>query len=361
MICVVWIERAVDGTASRAHLEGTIARLKACGLDPSHVISDTRSPAGAESLLTKAKRIFHLSVSGAVHAKKERVLVGRFHPLMLPLLLWWKIRGGKSVISIQGSLDDTGANAGNMIAKLNLTRWMSIACWKVADALVIGAPTIAAHVREHVPGRELTSIPNGVFVDEFAGSGDSVRPFDSPYAVYVGNLAPWQGIEVLIEAKNSANWPDGLKLVVIGDGVDRDIVRRAQSDGLVWLGQLGSSDARRFMAHAVCALSLKRSDTATGMHGYWPFKLIESAAVGTPIITSDALGLVDAAETLGHAVVVPAQNAGATASAVKRVFDDPDLRRRLSESGKLNVRQFDWTADASKLGELIAQVQYKRS
>lgn len=356
LITVLWIERAIDGTAASSHLRGTLARLRAVDMGPENVIADTLSSDGAEPALLKLRRIAGLFARGMAKARPNAVLISRFHPLLLPVLWWWKARGGRSVLLVQGSLDDIGASGNSHIARLRIVRAISILTLRYADRLVVGAPTIHKHIQSFVPNKMVASIPNGVFIDDFATMAACATPHPGPFAVYVGNFASWQGIEHMVGATKSREWPAGLPLVVIGDGFDRKVVEEAQSERLIWLGRLPSAEARIWLANAVCAISLKRSDTPTGQHGYWPFKLIESAAVGTPIVSSDAPGMPEAAQQLGHAIVVKAQDAEQAAIAVAAIHGDPALRAQLSRKGLENVRAFDWLAEAGSLAEIIREL-----
>lgn len=145
--------------------------------------------------------------------------------------------------------------------------------------------------------------------------------------------------------------------MIVGDGALRDNVTQTTSRNVVWVGRKPSVEARQWLKHATCSLSLKRSDTDTGRNGYWPFKLIESAAVGTPIVSSDAIGMATSAEELGHAIVVPSQDAEAAAKAVAKIVSNPDLRKDLSDRGLVTVKRYDWRANAEKLGEVLREAQ----
>ena len=353
----MWMERAVDGSAAGAHLRGTVVRLQAIqGVSIERVIADTAAADGREPYLTKGKRLLLLILSGMLAARRGRVLVARAHPLMFAVVLLWKLVGAKVVLSVQGSLDDVGENEYRWLAKSRLFRSYSVASTRIADGVIAGAPVLYEHIRDHMIGRKtiLVSIANGVFLEEFGAARSTPRPMKNPYAVFVGNLASWQGVETMTLAVAEPSWPPNLPLVVVGDGTERH--RVANRTGIIWLGRLPSAEAARWLAHAYCAFSLKRSDSAVGAHGYWPFKLIESAAAGVPIICSNAKGMEEGARQLGHAVVVQAESPSAAAEAVRDLYEDNKARARLAENGLENVEQFAWDAGAPALAELLKAV-----
>lgn len=353
----MWMERAVDGTAAGAHLRGTITRLRLIhGVSVERLIADTTTPDGQEPYLRKGKRLLRLILTGLLAARRGRVLVARYHPLILPVVLVWKLVGAKVILSVQGSLDEVSDNEYPWLGESRLFRVFSVASTRIADGVIAGAPVLYQHIRDNMIGRRtvLVSMANGVFLEEFRAACKMPRPMEGKYAVFVGNLASWQGIETMARATTEPSWPPAFPLVVVGDGTERDHL--ANHSGIVWLGRLPSAEAARWLAHAYCALALKRSDSAVGTHGYWPFKLIESAAAGVPIISSNAKGMEQGARELGHSVIVQAQNPSAAAAAVRRLYDDKELRDRLAKRGLKNVERFAWEAGAPVLAELLNAV-----
>ncbi|VFR20701.1 Lipid carrier : UDP-N-acetylgalactosaminyltransferase / Alpha-1,3-N-acetylgalactosamine transferase PglA; Putative glycosyltransferase [plant metagenome] len=73
-----------------------------------------------------------------------------------------------------------------------------------------------------------------------------------------------------------------------------------------------------------------------------PRSLIEAAACGRAVVTTDVPGCRDAIEPNVSGMLVPVQNAQALADMVLRLADDAPLRTRLGEAGRdLAVRAFD--------------------
>lgn len=73
-----------------------------------------------------------------------------------------------------------------------------------------------------------------------------------------------------------------------------------------------------------------------------PKVLIEAAACGRAVITTDAPGCRDAILPDKTGLIVPVANPGALAEAITRLIEDPDFRRRLGEAGRvLAEERFD--------------------
>lgn len=72
-----------------------------------------------------------------------------------------------------------------------------------------------------------------------------------------------------------------------------------------------------------------------------PKVLIEAAACGRAVVTTDVPGCRDAIEPGATGVLVPVRDAMALAEAIQRLLDEPDLRRQLGLAGRnLAEREF---------------------
>jgi len=73
-----------------------------------------------------------------------------------------------------------------------------------------------------------------------------------------------------------------------------------------------------------------------------PKSLIEAAACGRAVVTTDVPGCRDAIEAGRTGLLVPPRDAAALASAVQRLADDAALRKQFGEEGRrLAERAFD--------------------
>lgn len=360
-VVLVWLERAVDGTAAGQHLRGTQARFAEVGsVGKVLIVADRTTGDGRERLVSKLARLLSLALRAASLARPGRLMFGRHHPLMLPIVLLWRLVGGRVILSVQGSLD-APSNEYPLLGASKLLRMVSRASTKIANGVVVGAPPLEAQVRSEML-RSTTPVcvlPNGVFVDEMRTAGRSARPMDQRYVIFVGNLARWQGVDVMVEAIDHPNWPKGIPLVVVGDGVETERVRA--HPGVIYLGRQPAIEAARWYAHAECSLSLQRGGSAVGAQGYWPFKMIESAAVGVPVVCSDAKGLPEAAQSLGNAIVVPDGDGAACARAVAQICTHSTLQSDLGSMGRANAPLYDWAAGGAVLAKLINTVVYAES
>lgn len=131
-----------------------------------------------------------------------------------------------------------------------------------------------------VPREKIAVIPNGVDVHRFdparVNAPRSARAFT---VLFVGSLASWQGLDVLLRA--SAQVPD-VQVTIAGDGPDRAaLVALAQQLQIAprFLGRVSPDDVPALMASA---------DVCYSGHSAFrsPLKLYEYMAMGRPVISS---------------------------------------------------------------------------
>lgn len=116
--------------------------------------------------------------------------------------------------------------------------------------------------------------------------------------------------------------------------VSREEVERWTREGAVeWWGHQADMVPAFAQATIVCLPSYRE-----GM----PKALLEAAAVGRALVTSDAPGCRDAVDGGRAGALVPPKDPRAIAEAVMRLLDDPEERRRLAHSARqLAEERFD--------------------
>lgn len=73
-----------------------------------------------------------------------------------------------------------------------------------------------------------------------------------------------------------------------------------------------------------------------------PRALLEAAAMGKPLITTDTVGCREVVEEGLNGLLVPVQDAPALAHAIVRMLEDPAMRQRMGQAGQEKmVREFD--------------------
>jgi glycosyltransferase involved in cell wall biosynthesis len=129
-----------------------------------------------------------------------------------------------------------------------------------------------------------------------------------------------------------------VRLVVFGPAVERNpdaipaaVVRAWEAEGwLRWAGPTEDMAAVYATAHIVCLPSWREG---------LPKALLEAAACGLPVITTDVPGCRDAVDDGSTGLLVPVRDPLALAGAIATLAGDPGLRARFGAAGRLRAEQ----------------------
>ncbi|HZQ16265.1 MAG TPA: glycosyltransferase family 4 protein [Gaiellaceae bacterium] len=136
--------------------------------------------------------------------------------------------------------------------------------------------------------------------------------------LYAGRLVPVKAVEVLAASVARAGPP--FRLVVAGDGPERERVERAAAPASIFTGFQGEAGLAETYAAADVFALLSRKET-------WGVVVVEAAAAGLPIVVSARVGAgADLVEDRVNGRVVPADDPAATADALRGLADG-ELRR----------------------------------
>jgi len=208
-----------------------------------------------------------------------------------------------------------------------ITRWlaarMTIRCAVSEDAQAMAQRAL---------GGRYELLFNGIEVERFAKA--TPWPTEGPTVLFVSRHEARKGLAVLLEAL--AYLPADVRVWVASDGPQTAELRaRTAGDGRVeWLGRLSEGDkARRLRgADVVCAPSL---------HGEsFGLVLLEAMAASTPLVASDLTGYRNVARHEHEALLAPPGRPAELAAAIRRVLDEPDLRRALVAAGDARAAEF---------------------
>jgi glycosyltransferase involved in cell wall biosynthesis len=192
---------------------------------------------------------------------------------------------------------------------------------------------------EGIPADRVRVIPNGIDVDRFAPDpavrADVRRELgagpDAVVVLLVARLDPIKDHPTAIRAcaKAAADVP-GLKLVLVGDGPEREaiegLVRDQKLEGLVRL--LGTrSDVPRLLVGADVLLLTSVSEGI-------PLTVIEAMAAGLPVVCTDVGSLSDVVRHGSEGYLAPARDAAGLADHLARLGRDPGLRADLGHRAR---------------------------
>lgn len=195
------------------------------------------------------------------------------------------------------------------------------------------------------PPDRIAVVHHGIRPSDYVASRDDVASRAGPLKVLsVGTLNPHKGFTYVIEAlAQLLREGRELEATIVGGGpLERDLRAQAVQAGLgACLTMTGALTQDAVIPH------YRRSSIFILMaqpEWHWgiPNVIIEALAAGNAVITTRFGSVEELVKEGETGLLVPPKDAATLASAIRRLADDPELRRRLGEAGRAIVaRDFD--------------------
>ena len=164
-------------------------------------------------------------------------------------------------------------------------------------------------------------------------------PEDDLVVATLARLAPWKGVDVVIEALARARTlAPSLRLLVVGDGDKRADLERlaAPLDGAVRF--VGEVPRERAIALLGAADALALCSAYEGLSHV----LLEAMEVGKPIVATAVGGNVELIRDGENGLLVPYGDAEALATTLVRLAREPELGRELGRRARTDSAARDW-------------------
>jgi glycosyltransferase involved in cell wall biosynthesis len=225
-----------------------------------------------------------------------------------------------------------------------------IATLLLADAIICPSAVTRAFIAGlGTPREKITVIPNGVDTKLFTPQPINL-PADQPTLLYIGTLADWQGLDVLIEAMPVilAQYP--AKLLIVGHGRGRqrkDLAKRIRKLGLEAQVSIEPAvphhEMPSIIAQAdVCVAPLVYNDRNV-TQGCCPLKVIEYMACARPIVAANLPVVRELVRDDVDALLFTPDDPTDLARCVLAILSDAALAPRLAGSAAKRARdRFSW-------------------
>jgi glycosyltransferase involved in cell wall biosynthesis len=211
------------------------------------------------------------------------------------------------------------------------------------------------YVKLGIPPDRIAYVPNGIDRDRFAMPSrarvDHLRQQweiqDRQVVGYVGSLSlTSHAVDLLLEGfRQLMNQHDNLVLLVVGGGEDFDTVRKlATAKGLGrsvrFVGRIPPTDTPAYYAMADVTVDPVNDDLVARARS--PLKIVESLAVGTPVVTGDVGDRRQMLADERAGVLVTPGDPKALAEGLAQVLDNPDRAEELSRGALAQREHFYW-------------------
>ncbi len=327
---------------------------------PRHVSAWKRIVHEATFVLTSTIRVLSL--------KRPDVYFIASPPLALGAAVW-AVAGLKQapfIFHVQDLQPDAAVGLG-MLKPGWLTRALfgleAFAYQQAARVSGISEEIVAAFRRKGVPEEKLILYPNSVILPapaEIPAHGSFRRKHgfaaDEFLAIYAGNLGVKQGLEILLAAAEFLVPQSNIRIVLCGDGAERDALeagirdRRLANVSLLPL-QAGVA-YQELLVDADVSVITQQSGSG---NAFFPSKLLVTLAHSSPVVTvaDEESALARAVAAGGFGVNVPPGQPAELARILSDLAGHRERLRAWGQAGRTYVEQFE---QGRVLGKFVAQL-----
>jgi phosphatidylinositol alpha-mannosyltransferase len=205
-------------------------------------------------------------------------------------------------------------------------------------------------VVEHLGG-DAVVIPNGVYVDRFAGAPTRAEWVGSPArpsVAFVGRLdEPRKGLPLLAAAVPAVlERHPGARFLVLGRGDGEEALEGVPAGVAAAVELLGPLD------DAAKASLLRSVDAYVAPHSggeSFGIVLVEAMSAGAPVVASDLGAFRRVLDDGELGVLFPTGDPAALATVLSDLLDDGDRRDDLAARASAAVRRYDWSTVAARV------------
>lgn len=217
---------------------------------------------------------------------------------------------------------------------------------------VMGRITVSAEarrfVRDHIGG-DAVIIPNGVYVDQFAGAAPNPQwegTTDRPTLAFLGRLEePRKGLQVLLDAMpRLLQQHPGLRLLVAGPGDPTVVIEGRPAhvqQACEFLGPISDEQKRSFLRSVDLYIAPNTGGESFGII------LVEAMSAGAAVVASDIAAFRAVLDDGWAGALFANEQSGELADVVLDLLAHPSDRAQLAAQGSRRARRFDWATVAA--------------
>jgi glycosyltransferase involved in cell wall biosynthesis len=348
-----------EGQASHAHVHEIIRGLQRRGwevtlFEPSYA-TDQRSVGIARKLV----EFVALQLRVWSCSPRPDIFYVRDHIGSLPSLLWARLKRLPVVTEVNGSFNEYTVAYPWMRALRPFIVAAGRLCLRLSTAVIAVTPDLCDWVQSQVGKKPAFLVPNGANTDLFRPDAECLETLPKPYAVFFGAFAPWQGIDTMLRAVREPDWPEDVKLVIVGSGREQPKVEAAAAENsrILYLGRKPYRAIPGIIAGGLAGICAKTNAGGSTSYGLYPLKVFETLACGIPVIVTDFPGQRDLVQDNRCGMVIPEDDAAALARSIRYLREHPAERSEMGRRGRETVEKgFSWQHSADTTDRVINQV-----
>ena len=243
----------------------------------------------------------------------------------------------------------------SLLAKI---KEQELATLHLSDAIICPSNVTRDYIASLGLNRKLvTVIPNGVSPSDFPVTPLPIRDGREPVLLYIGTLADWQGLDIVIKALPKILEQQPVKLRILGRGRSRQRkmlakqIRKLGLDEYVLVQPaVPHHEIPAVIASAdLCVAPLGLNDRNV-TQGACPIKVLEYMAAGRPLLASNMPIVRELVREDVDGLLFSPNDPDDLARQANQLLKDIDLSKRLAESAAGYVRgKFTWHESQKKL------------
>jgi glycosyltransferase involved in cell wall biosynthesis len=279
-----------------------------------------------------------------------------------------RLFGVPYVIEKNGIMEDEFRSRGFSEIVIKILRLAEEINFRLSDKIVCVTEGIKREIvrRYKVNEGKLMVIPNGANIELF-------RPLDKRecrrklgleenafYVGFVGSFAPWQGLEILIEAAKRVKEQGyaQIKYILVGDGEQEPLLRQKVREykleqEIRFTGRVAYEQVVNYInTFDVCYLCKERLS-----FGFSPLKLYEYLACGRPVIASRVDGVKEVIEEGKCGYLFEPGDAEELAKRIIQSYQERDTLQEMGLRGRRLVEsKYSWRMTAKRIVKVLNEI-----
>jgi glycosyltransferase involved in cell wall biosynthesis len=192
-------------------------------------------------------------------------------------------------------------------------------------------------IKQGVDEKKIFMKPCAVDTTLFSKEGDRV-PFPGKIVLgFIGSLKPWHDIKMVDQVFRVLAKDPRIHLLVVGDGPMRPIVEKLQGEfasQVTWTGAIAQEQIPPYLRSMDITLA---PYPHFDLFYFSPLKIFEYMASAKPTVATNIGQIPQLIDNGKTGLLTPPNDLGQTLAAIKKLIDDPKLRKSLGDEAKKTI------------------------